>query len=225
MDVERQSPLKIGWEAVKVNVVPMVVLWVTATFLVIAYYTIPAVTTALEPMLRWQKESGYMAAALNRAVFYGLLPGAFQILLRTIRPKRPFVTISAQSLWCAAFGVLTDALYRTMSALFGDGTDIVTLVVKTLINQFVWTAFVGAPANATFYFWVARDFSIFRTCVEWPHDFVHGVVLPNLLSNWCVWIPVNMAVFSLPLPLQVQVSGMVGSFWTLMCIQIGAHSR
>ena len=209
----------------KVNAVPMAVLWAVAVAMVLAYYTVPAVTAAFGPLLRWQRESGYLAAALNRAVFYGLLPGIFQLLLRAIRPRRPLSTIAAQSLWCAAFGVLTDALYRTMSALFGDGTDIATLMAKTLVNQFVWTAFVGAPANATFYFWVARDFSLHRARAEWPHDFVRGILLPNLLANWCVWIPVNMAVFALPLPLQVQVSGMVGSFWTLMCIQIGARSR
>ena len=211
----------MGWAAAKANAVPMVVLWGFSLALVLAYYLSATFAGWLEPVFRWQKESGYLAAALNRAFFYGVVPGLFQILLPRLRPRRVLLTILASGLWSALFGVATDALYRAMTWAFGSGHDLVTLALKTGVNQFVWTVLVIAPANAVFFFWVARDFALRRTRAEWPGDYVRRVYLPNLVSNWCVWIPVNLAVFSFPLPLQVQLSGLVGSFWTLMCLKLG----
>jgi len=60
--------------------------------------------------------------------------------------------------------------------------------------------------------------------VEWPRLFYRDLVAPNLVSNGCVWIPVSMAVFAFPLPLQIQVSGFAAAFWTLMCLQIGVRT-
>jgi len=200
----------------------MVVLWGLSVAMVVAYYSCPGFAALLDPLMRWQKESGYLAAAVNRLVFYGLLPGCFQLCLPHLCPRYLVATIIAQGLWSAAFGVAVDGFYRLLTFVFGDGRDLVTLALKTTMNQFLWTTLVIAPANAVFFFWVARDFSFGRARREWPRDFCRRVYLPNLVSNWCVWIPVNMAVFAFPLPLQVQLSGFVGAFWTLMCLKLGA---
>lgn len=220
-DSRQCGPLAAGWAAAKANRLPMVVLWGLSLALVGAYYLSATFAGWLEPVLRWQKESGYLAAALNRAFFYGAVPGVFQILMPRLRPRRLALTILAQGLWCALFGVATDAFYRGLAEAFGSGHDLMTLALKTGVNQFVWTVLVVAPANALFFFWVARDFSLGRARAEWPVDYVRRVYLPNLVSNWCVWIPVNLAVFAFPLPLQVQLSGFVGAFWTLMCLKLG----
>ena len=50
------------------------------------------------------------------------------------------------------------------------------------------------------------------------------MVLPNLIPNWIVWIPVSLAVFSFPYALQIHVNGLVCTFWTLMCLQIGRRT-
>jgi len=211
--------------SLKATALPMAVLWATAALAVAAYYACPPFAAALDPLLRWQKESGWVAAAANRLFFYGLLPGLFQWTLPHLRPPRLALTIAAQGAWCALFGVAVDFFYRLLSLLFGDGTGVATLALKTAMNQFVWTTLVLAPANAVFYFWVARDFSSARFRADWPADWISRAVLPNLLTNWCVWIPVNFAVFAFPLPLQVQLSGVAGAFWTLMCLQLGARSK
>jgi len=199
----------------------MLVLWSVAIALVIGYYCSATVASALQPLADWQKHSGYCAAALNRMIFCGLLPGLFQLTVAELRPRRRVLTILAQSCWLALFGVFVDAFYRLLDIVVGAGDDPVRILVKTGLNQFVWTVILVAPANAVFYFWVARDFSFGRVRTEWPKDFVRNMLFPNLVSNWIVWIPVNLAVFALPQPLQVQVSGLVGAFWTLLCLQIG----
>ena len=74
------------------------------------------------------------------------------------------------------------------------------------------------------FFWVGRDFSLARVRREWKGPFFRRIVLPNLVSNWIVWIPLVTVVFLFPFSLQIFVNGIVCSFWTLMCLQIGKRT-
>lgn len=218
------QPLRIGLDSARVNAVPMVILWLAAFVTVGGYYWLPGFARALEPLAQWQRNSGWMAAFLNLFVFCGVIPGVFICSIKALRPQHPLATVLVQSLWCGLWGAVNNGLYIMLSKMFGNGTDFLTLVLKTAVDQFVWTVFVVAPINAAFYFWVGRDFSLARTRTEWPRRFVRDVFLPNLLANWIVWIPVLCVVFAFPLPLQIQLAGIASSFWTLMCLQIGRRS-
>ena len=69
------AALRIGLRSVRANVVPMIVLWVLAAGTVWAYYAVPSVAAAFEPLREWQTESGWSAA------FWTLM--CLQIGLRT----------------------------------------------------------------------------------------------------------------------------------------------
>ena len=43
-------PVRIGWESVKANAVPMVVLWLLAVLLAVLYYASPKVVGAFDPL-------------------------------------------------------------------------------------------------------------------------------------------------------------------------------
>jgi len=88
-------------------------------------------------------------------------------------------------------GVASDINFHAMSAVFGDGIDLATLVKKTLVDQLAWTVLF---------------------------------VVPNLVSNWCVWTPVQFVLFMFPLDLQIHMGGLVCAFWTLMCLRIGKRT-
>ena len=87
-----------------------------------------------------------------------------------------------------------------------------------------WTVFVIAPTNAAFFFWAGQGFSFRRMIRRWPKNWLGEVYFPNLLANWCTWIPVVAVIYAFPLALQIQVAGFIGSFWTLMCLEIGRRS-
>jgi hypothetical protein len=201
---------------------PMLLLWLAATLTITCYWTVPGFTALLDAIAGWQREYGWKAAFTNRLVFSGLIPGAFMLTMRSLRPRRPFVVIAAQSLWCGAWGVICDKMYVFVDWVFGSGTDVLSVVLKTLFDQLPWTVLVIAPANAAFYFWAGRGFSWQKTRAEWPDGFWRVLVLPFLVSNWCGWIPVTVTVFLFPLPLRVHIVGFVSAFWTLMCIYIGS---
>ena len=224
MSVDGKQSVLIGLEAVRANAVPMVVLWTMAAGFVCAYYRLASCRALMEPFAAWHRDCGWRAAFVCQAFFCGLLPGLFLILFRGIRPRRVGLTIFAQTLWCGTFGIGVGEVFRLLATWFGDDASFSTLLLKTAFDQFVWTVLVIAPANAVFYFWVGRDFSFARTRREWPRQFVVRVYLPNLVANWCVWIPVIFCVFAFPLPLQIFICGMACSCWSLLCLQLGKRA-
>ena len=213
-----------GLESARANRLPIAVLWCVAAGLVGAYFLLPGAGALLEPVANWQRAWGWKAAALSLAVFCGLIPGVFQLTVREIRPERPFLTIFLQVLWCGFSGVVVNRFFAFQAWLFGNDASFATLLLKTLVDQFVWTVLVIAPANSVFFFWLGRGCSFVRTRREWPQRFLAEFYLPNLVSNWCVWIPAIFMVYAFPVALQVHLNGLVCACWILMCNHLGRSS-
>ena len=219
------KPIKIGWESAKANAVPTFVLWTFALSLVLSYYFIPPVAGYMGTVRTWQESFGWKAVVVSRLLFNGIVPGVFLLSVKSIRPHKPFATIFAQATFGCVLGLFCDAFFRLQSSWFGSAPELSTLVLKTLVDQFVWTVLVISPVNAVFFFWVARDFSFRRVRQEWPkHGVISELVLPNLIPNWFVGIPAIFATYAFPLDLQIHVNGLVSAFWMLLCLQIGARS-
>jgi len=218
------NPLKIGWESVKANALPMVLLWALAAATVLGYYFVPGVASAFEPLKRWQTESGWIAAVLNRIVFCGFLPGVFLLTVKSIRPRKVWTTIAAYSLWSGMWGVLCDVFCTVQAEWFGSGNDFATVCCKTLVDQFVWTVFFSTPLNAVFFFFTAKDFSVVRARREWPKRFIADACLPMLVADWFVWLPTMFVVYVFPLPLQIQLIGFAGAYWMLVGLGVGRQN-
>ena len=122
-------------------------------------------------------------------------------------------------------GIACEAMYTANAAIVGTGTDLRTLVLKTIVVQFVWTPFVFAIPSSVLCLWIACDCSLRRLRCEWPENYWTDMFVPYLVSNWVVWIPVMLLVHLFPTPLQIQLSGLVGAFWTLVGLAMGRHVR
>ena len=210
-----------GWRAAKANAVPMVVLWALSIALIASYYRVQAVADCLRYVEEWQVRYGHLAAFANRVFFGGVVPWVFMVCIRRLRPARPFAVLFATSLYCGLFGIVVETMYVAHARLFGTGIDFATLLKKTLSAQFLWTPLIYSPASTVFFYWVGCDFSAARFRAGWPRRFFRTAVLPNLVSNWAVWIPPIFAIHALPTPLQIQLSGLVGSFWSLVLLALG----
>jgi len=202
----------------------MLALWAVAAALVCVYYLVPGGEALFGPLMDFQTRGGCLAAFLNRVVFLGVLPGAFLLSVRSIRPPRPLLTAVAYALWGGVWGVFDDVFFTVLAECFGHGTDLGTLLLKTLAGQLVGTVLVGLVPGTLFFRWVAADFSATRVRDEWPRRFFREACLSMLLANWIVWIPVNVCTYAFPLPLQIQLVGLAGCFWMLVGLQAGRRS-
>jgi len=218
------QPLKIGCLAVRANVLSLVVLSSFSLCLVALYCGFPGFRQFLSPLQRLMADQGALAAFVSMAVFAGAIPWLFFMVDRSIRPECPGLTSFVQVLWRSLLGVACFWLYHAQDWLFGSELGWSTALKKMIIDQFVWTPLFLAPLDALFYFWAGRNFSFRRCRDEWPGSFVRGVVLPNLLTGWCIGIPTNLMVYFFPVDLRILVMGLIGSFWTLVSLQIGRRS-
>ena len=216
-----ENPFRIGLASARANLLPMVLLWLMAAAMALAYYYVPGFAQMLEPLLRWQCEYGAFAAFATQAFFCGVLPAIFLLTVKSIRPKHPVAKVVVQTVWCGMWGIVYLWFYSIPSMMFGDGPEILALVCKMLFDQFVWTPFVVMPLSSSFFLWLGCDFSFQAEVGICREGFLQKVILPNLVSSWCVWIPAVIAVYAFPVSLQVQMLGFASSFWTLMCLQIG----
>lgn len=203
----------------------MLVLWFVAAGAALLYGRSPAFREMLGLVVRFQVEGGYAAAFLNRLVFCGIVPGAFILSLPWLRPqRRALAVVLLTALWCGVWGMVCDGFYRLQQTWFGAEACWPVVIAKTLVDQFVFNALVIAPSSAAFYFWTASGLDFEETRRQWPRKWISTVVLPNLMASWCVNIPVFLAIYFLPLPLQVQLSGLASSFWTLVSLGIGRRT-
>lgn len=218
------GPWKAGFDSARANWLPMVALWSVAALLVLSYYGSPSFARMLEPLSRWQKESGWLAAFLNRVAFCGILPGVFIVCVPSLRPRRVFMTLVVQTLWSGFCGIVSDFMFSLNAAILGTGVDFLTLTLKTAINQFAWTPLFFSPLGSLVYFWIGCDFSCEKVRRKLPDRFYHDIVLPNLLVNWALWIPVTYAIHMFPTPLQIQLAGLTSALFSLMMLAIGRRS-
>ena len=203
----------MGLNAVRVNAVPMVLLWLLAGLTVFAYYRVDAAAVVFGPLAKWQTESGWVAAFLNRVIFCGLLPGLFLLAVPSLRPPKVGWVVLAYSLWAGLWGVLCDGFFTLQAYVFGSGHDALTLLKKTLVDQLVWNVAICTPANAVFFPWVESGFT--------RRGSVRKSFGPMLVANWIVWLPVMAVVYVFPLPLQVQLVGLAGALWMLIALRSG----
>lgn len=215
----------MAFRSIRANLVPMLVLWMFAALFVCTYYLIPGGAALFGPLMDWQTQGGCLAAFLNRIVFLGVLPGVFLFSVKSIRPPRPLLTVMAYALWGGAWGVFDDVFFTALADWFGHGTDIGTLLLKTLVGQLVGTILIGLVPSVLFFRWVAADFSAARVRAEWPKRFLRETCVSLLLANWIVWIPVNICTYAFPLPLQIQLVGLTGCFWMLVGLACGRGER
>lgn len=216
------QPLRLGFESARANLVPMVVLWSLAAATVLSYYSIPYVAEALELVRVWQKRSGKFAAFANCAFFCGALPYIAYLCKGRSGPMRPFLTAALQSLFAGVCGVACNSFFHLQSSWFGCGHDVQTLIIKTVVDQFVWTVLVMVPATSFFYVLVGIWVEGSRTTTSF-REYLQSDYFPNLIMGWCIWIPVIFIVYVFPQALQIQVLGFISAAWAIVCREIGAR--
>ena len=219
------SPLRIGWNSIRANWVPMLVLWAAAALMAVAYYRIPWFADVLAPVGRWQARNGVVAAFATQFVFCGVLPAIFLHAVRGIRTDRPLLKCLLQSVWSGCWGVVYLWFYSLQARMFGEGHDIATLLSKVAFDEFVWSPFTSVPLTSLFFLWLGSGFSLERTVQTCRRGFFRRVLLPTLFSNWAVWIPTVTAIYAFPLDLQIFMLGLVSCFWMLVCLQLGKRAH
>jgi len=201
--------------------VPFVMVLVCGLGFVVSYYHVPAVTRACESIAAVKQQFGYAFSAVGGLVAGVVVPEMFKRLtLREHRLSHRLGELAMDSIYFIFMAVLVDGFYRILSAVFGSHADVQTVLMKTMIDQFIFTPTLGTGIAAVYFplrkcGWNFR--SVFRGIG--PRWYVR-TVLPVLLPAWVFWLPAVALTYSLPGLLQMPFSLCATAAWSLLLVVI-----
>ena len=215
--------VQIGLQAIRANAFSAVLLWTLATAVTLAYCHVPIFAARLHPAVRFMSDNPYLGSLVSQVMFGGVLVWVLYQADRRTRPRHMTLTALLQMAWGCVFGCACVWFFRFQEQVFGNGNGFWILTKKVFFDQFCWTVLLS-PLGALFNYFIGKDMSLPRCRAEWPDAGLRDIVLPNLVMNWCIWIPANYCVYLFPASMRIVVTGLLGSFWVLVSRQIGSYS-
>lgn len=208
--------LKNGLTAAKKNFGPGLILQGFALAVVLLYYFHPPTHHLLLKIPEFKQRLGIFFPILATAFFGGFIPFIFLAVRKEIAPGRHWANLFFLLGFWALYGLIIDFLYKAQAIMFGDQSDVATVVKKVLFDQFVFCTLFSAPFSTIAMHWKNCGFSFRRARAEFSRTLL-TVELPSILiSIWGVWIPAVAIIYSLPLALQFPLFNIVLCFWSLL---------
>lgn len=213
--------LQRGLSAARRNLWPGLALQGVALAVVLLYYVHAPTREVLSRIPEIKRHLGILFPLLATAVTGGLVPFMFLAARREIPAGRHASHLLFMLGFWAVNGLIIDVLYRAQAAVFGDQVDALTVVRKTLVDQFLFCPLWSAPFAAVAMRWKDGGFSFGALRAGLTRRIFLLDTLAVLLGIWAVWIPAVAIVYSLPLALQFPVFSVVLCFWSLLLAALG----
>lgn len=201
---------------VRANLIPGLVLWSTGLGVVWLYYSVDSAQHVFQSIMDLKIRYGYAYSGVATALFGGLIPFAYLWWSKQVPPKWVKQWALFFLLFWAIRGIEVDALYRLQAWLFGNDTNWQTILIKVLVDQFIYCPFWSAPVTAVCFGWRDSEFSWTSFRPQLNRRFVFHDIPSVLLSVWIVWIPATAIIYALPLPLQIPLFNLVLCFFVLL---------
>lgn len=187
-----------------------------ALVLVISYYRVPAMAEAWQAVgafkTRWSFAFSCVSTMFAAAVFPFFIQMAMGTLDKAGRWRRLFLGM----VFWGYRGMEIDLFYHAQNALFGDLQDSYTLVKKVLFDQFIISPLWFVPTYVIALRWIDLGGSWSRARASLDREFWTRTCPTVLITNWLVWIPALVFVYSLPAALQFPLFTIVMCFFILV---------
>ena len=210
----RNLKQRIG-EGIRVNLIPGLVLWALGGNLVIIYYMGEFSRPWFNEIISLKETYGFAYSAVSTCIFGGLIPYIFMQLTGRDRLKGFGSGVISLGYW-AIRGIDVDAFYRLQAMVFGTEVDLLTIIAKVLVDQFVYCVVWASPITALFYTWREAGFSLkqWKGNKTWSELF--DMILIFTVTTWVVWIPGTAIIYSLPSPLQIPLFNLTLCFFVIL---------
>lgn len=211
--------LRLAATAARANLLPGLLLQAVLLVFLAAYAWHAPTRAVLEQIAAVKHQSGYAFSFVAYVLSAALLPEILKVaLLQRGRVTRgnAFDLLTGIPLW-GTWGMIVDAFYRLQGGWFGDGSGLWVVLVKVLIDQFLFSPFFGTPLLSAVFHWRDARFSraVWRRDV-FTRRFVFERVFPVQVAGWIVWIPAVSLVYFMPPALQLPVASLIQCFWVLL---------
>ncbi|MFN2507691.1 MAG: hypothetical protein ABR589_02850 [Chthoniobacterales bacterium] len=215
---KRRHPLVLGWEAVRANMLPGLVIQVLMLLVLLAYYFNPLFAEALRRIAEYKQAHGIVFVIVATILAASVLPEVFLVLFfqgGRIRAENLRNLIFTAPLW-AFDGILVDLMYRSLAGLLGDEATPSVVLTKICIDQFGYNVLFAAPYGVLAYQWKNSGYSFAVLRRGFTLGYYRDKIIPTLVATWAIWIPIMAIIYSLPLALQFPLFSLALTFWVLL---------
>jgi hypothetical protein len=113
-------------------------------------------------------------------------------------------------------GVQVDLWYRVQTFLFGEGRDLGTLLVKTAVDQAVFSTLLAIPTAVFLFAW--RREGLKAALEVWTPKGWMKRVFPAMIPCWALWIPVLFCCYAMPTDLQFFFAMLAEAAWSVIFV-------
>lgn len=218
---QREAPWSAGLRGARANLVPGLVLQLVALALVLAYYFHPPTREFCGRLAAFRTEQGFRYSLISTSFFGGMLPCLYLKLSPATRHRYDCKQNLLLILFWAYKGVEVDFWYRLLARVVGAGNAVPTVVIKTILDQFVVCPLFFVPVTVIIYTWCESHFDTAALVADLRAPGWYRRKVPAMLiSNLGVWTPTVCIIYSLPSALQIPLFNIVLCFFTLLLAHV-----
>lgn len=215
-----RGALTEGWEAARLNARAILLIQATAVATVILYYQWPAFAAATRGIDPWRQRWGLPLTFVLGFIAGGLIPEIAKLLTRQVtKLDRAWLSDTAFiGFVYGCIGIQVDVFYRLQAIWFGHSVDWVTIAKKLFVDMAIAAPIIFIPFTVGMFLWREHRFRLAAFRELFTLKTYRERILNIQIVNWFVWVPVLIAVYALPLPLQFPLSALVEACWSLLMV-------
>ena len=217
-----RAALIIARRAIRANLLPGLLLQAVMGGFLSLYLLHDGTRQFLVRVAEVKYETGYWFAFVSYLISAALLPEILRVVFfqggkATRHNLWNFLT--AAPFW-GLMGMLVDLFYRGQALWFGVGHDGLTILIKVLVDQFLFSPFLSSPLSVGYFSWRDLHFSVPAARSIFRPGFYFDRIFPVQVAGWCIWIPGVCLVYFMPSELQIPVATLLQSFWVLVFLLV-----
>lgn len=224
--IHEEAPWKAGLRSARANLAPGLVLQAFALAVVLGYYFHAPTREAFTELADLRHRMGIWFSIVFTGLCGGLLPLLYLKAMPSTRALYTWKQGGALTFFWSYKGIEIGLWYAFLAWAVGPDGDFGTIAVKSFIDQFIYCPLWAIPTTATFYLWCSEHFNLRAVIADLraPRWYLRRV-MPMLLANLGVWLPLVFIIYALPTPLQLPLQNIVLCFFTLMLAHMSQRRR
>jgi len=215
------APWRAGLFAARANFVPGLFLWAIASLVLAGYYWHAPTHALLEQLTALRERTGLLVPIVGTALCGGVIPFLYLKFHPASRAEYTWASGAFFLVFWAYKGIEANYWYVFVAWLFGDASGAHIVILKMLLDQLVYSPFWAVPLTVLCFSWHKAGFRFAPLVRDLrAGGWYRREILPSLIANFGLWVPIISIVYCLPLPLQLPLFDLVLVFYMLLMAHI-----
>lgn len=215
------APWRAGLLAARANFVPGLFLWAIAALVLAGYYWHAPTHALLEQLTALRARTGLLVPIVGTALCGGVIPFLYLKFHPASRAEYTWLSGAFFLGFWAYKGIEANYWYVFVAWLFGDASGAHIVVLKMLLDQLIYSPFYAVPLTVLCFSWHQAGFRFAPLLRNLrAGGWYRREILPSLIANFGLWVPIISIVYCLPLPLQLPLFDLVLVFYMLLMAHI-----